>query len=262
MLPSILRGLADLPVTVIAATAGRAIPAELPANARAAAFLPGTEAAARSRLVVCRGGSLTAHQALAAGVPVIGIVGNMDQHLNMICLERAGVGVRLRAEQLTAERLRTTAGHLLYDEDYRKAARRFVQIVQNHNTRRFFAEQDATQWVKPSVLHYSRPDILLEAEVMRKITPAPIIVFLALFSLALVLGIITNSLLLGMLPLGDFRGITLVVGAVISLTSMPSPSTVLFYGEFRSKREILPRVRGLNLVIMFICYSTYCCFIR
>jgi len=50
---------------------------------------------------------------------------------------------------------------------------------------------------------------------MRKITPAPIIVFLALFSLALVLGIITNSLLLGMLPLGDFRGVTLVVGAVI-----------------------------------------------
>jgi len=145
LLPSILRGLADLPVTVIAATAGRAIPAELPANARVAAFLPGTEAAARSRLVVCNGGSLTTHQALAAGVPVIGVVGNMDQHLNMICLERAGVGVRLRAEQLTAERLRTTAEHLLYDEDYRKAARRFVQIVQNHNTRRFFAEQVATQ---------------------------------------------------------------------------------------------------------------------
>jgi len=145
LLPIVLQGLADLPVTVIAATAGRSIPAPLPANARVAAFLPGTEAAARSALVICNGGSPTTQQALAAGVPVIGIAGNMDQHLNMICLERAGAGVRLRAGQLDPERVRAAAERLLRDSGYREGAGRLMRIMQAWDTRKVFIEHVKAQ---------------------------------------------------------------------------------------------------------------------
>jgi UDP:flavonoid glycosyltransferase YjiC (YdhE family) len=91
-LPVILQGLANLPVTVIAATAGQASGIAPPKNAWVASFLPDVAAAARSQLVICNGGSLATQQALAAGVPVIGVVSNLDQHLNMLCLERAGEG--------------------------------------------------------------------------------------------------------------------------------------------------------------------------
>lgn len=50
---------------------------------------------------------------------------------------------------------------------------------------------------------------------MRKITPQQISLFLLLFSIILMLGITTNFFLLGMIPLGDFRGVVLVLGAIV-----------------------------------------------
>lgn len=82
LLQLVLNALAELPVTVIAATAGRSDLKTVPANAFVADYLPGEAAAARSAVVVCNGGSLTTQQALVAGVPVIGVAGNLDQHLS------------------------------------------------------------------------------------------------------------------------------------------------------------------------------------
>ena len=50
---------------------------------------------------------------------------------------------------------------------------------------------------------------------MRQITPPQILTFLGLFSLVLALGLGTTWLLLGGLPLGDFRGVALVAAAVV-----------------------------------------------
>lgn len=50
---------------------------------------------------------------------------------------------------------------------------------------------------------------------MRKITPQQISLFFLMFGLILVLGVGTAYGLLGSLPLGDFRGVTLFIGAVV-----------------------------------------------
>jgi UDP:flavonoid glycosyltransferase YjiC (YdhE family) len=152
LLPTILQALAHLPVVVIAATAGATIPKDLPNNARVAPFLPGIEAAARSRLVICNGGSPTTQQALAAGVPVIGVVSNMDQHLNMLCLEAAGVGLRLRAGQLTSDRLQKAVKELLQDSRYTENAHYLQRRIQQHDTHGTFAKRITAQLDKPSVL--------------------------------------------------------------------------------------------------------------
>jgi len=52
---------------------------------------------------------------------------------------------------------------------------------------------------------------------MRKITPVQIVVFLAFLLVALGLSIGTTWLLLGSLPLGDFRGLVLVLTAIFLL---------------------------------------------
>lgn len=52
---------------------------------------------------------------------------------------------------------------------------------------------------------------------MRKIVPSQIIVFVALFMLALALAIGTTRTLLGALPLGDFRGVALTFATIILL---------------------------------------------
>jgi UDP:flavonoid glycosyltransferase YjiC (YdhE family) len=122
-LPIVLAGLADQPVTVVAATARRGGAPDCPRNARVADFLPGTEAAARSSVVICNGGSPTTSQALAAGRPVLGIVSNnMDQHLNMEAVRRTGAGEVLRARDLDPRAVRDAVSKMLSGAEYASAA--------------------------------------------------------------------------------------------------------------------------------------------
>ena len=133
LLPKVLHALAPLPLTVIAATAGTIEPGLLPDNAQVAKYLPGELAAQRSRLVICNGGSPTSQQALAAGVPLLGIAGNLDQYLNMDGVLRSGAGALLRSDRLTQENLRSTALHLLSQPEARAAARRVAQHYQRYD---------------------------------------------------------------------------------------------------------------------------------
>lgn len=95
---------------------------------------------------------------------------------------------------------------------------------------------------------------------MRKITFIQISVFSFLFLTALILGIATSYLLLGRIPLGDFRGVTLVVAAIVLvylyafvvyrvfLHFMP-----LCEGEIaeRSGEELVAQVNTLFYLILF-----------
>jgi UDP:flavonoid glycosyltransferase YjiC (YdhE family) len=126
-LASILDTLAGFPVSVIASTAGAAIPRQLPHNARVAPYLPGVEASRRACLVICNGGSPTCHQALAQGVPVVGISTNMDQFLNMQELERLECGIALRSDRCTPSILRRAFTQALASETLRAGARRWQE---------------------------------------------------------------------------------------------------------------------------------------
>jgi UDP:flavonoid glycosyltransferase YjiC (YdhE family) len=122
LLAVVLDTLADLPVTVLAATAARVALRTIPRNARVAEFLPGASASARARLVVCNGGSLTTQQALTLGTPVLGLVSNMDQHLNMGAVVRKGAGELLRAGSATIHSIRTTVERMFVQTTYSEAA--------------------------------------------------------------------------------------------------------------------------------------------
>jgi UDP:flavonoid glycosyltransferase YjiC (YdhE family) len=122
LLAAVLDALADRPVTVLAATAGRLDAGARASNAHVAPFLPGEEAAARACLVVCNGGSLATQQALTAGTPVLGLASNMDQHLNMGAVQRLGAGELLRAEAATPPAIRDAVDRMLVRTSYREAA--------------------------------------------------------------------------------------------------------------------------------------------
>jgi UDP:flavonoid glycosyltransferase YjiC (YdhE family) len=133
LLPLVLEALSSLPVTVIAATAGNVDLASIPANAYVANFLPGEAAARRAGLVICNGGSPTCHQALVAGVPVLGIASNLDQFLNMDGVIAAGAGKLLRADRLTQKHVRTAAEALLRDPAAVAAARGIARTFSQYD---------------------------------------------------------------------------------------------------------------------------------
>jgi UDP:flavonoid glycosyltransferase YjiC (YdhE family) len=112
LLPLVLHALANLPIIAIVAAAGANLQ-QYPPSAYIADYLPGREAAARANLVMCNGGSLTGNQALAAGVPVVGIAFNMDQFLNMDALERARAGTLIRADRINAEKIGAAVSKML-----------------------------------------------------------------------------------------------------------------------------------------------------
>jgi UDP:flavonoid glycosyltransferase YjiC (YdhE family) len=133
LLDVVLDALAELPMSILAAKAGRADGRPAPANAFVADYLPGCEAAARASLVICNGGSPTTQQALAAGVPVLGIPDNLDQHLNMqaICEHRAGEV--LRAGAADAPSIRRAVQGILADPAYAEAARRLAAVFSRYD---------------------------------------------------------------------------------------------------------------------------------
>lgn len=136
LLPLVLQALSELPVTVLAATAGTIELTQIPANARVVNYLPGEAAARRAALVICNGGSPTCHQALAAGIPVIGIAGNLDQFLNMDGILRAGVGKLLRSDRFHGPQLSSAVIYLLSDTTARAAAKAMTGL---------FSEQKVAQ---------------------------------------------------------------------------------------------------------------------
>jgi UDP:flavonoid glycosyltransferase YjiC (YdhE family) len=99
----VIEALAPLERPLVIATAGRGGELSPRPGLWVADFLPGEAIAAKACAVVCNGGSPTTQQALLQGVPVVGIVGNLDQLLNMDYIERFGAGMLVRADGARAK---------------------------------------------------------------------------------------------------------------------------------------------------------------
>jgi len=145
-LQRVLEALEGLPVYIMLATAGRARPLSLPDNVRVADYLPGEEAAARSALVICNGGSGTVSQALNVGVPVLGLSSNIDQYMVMRYAGEAGVGIGLRSDLATRKQLRSAIELLLSDASYRQAAGVMAREFRQYNAIERFGKL-VDQWL-------------------------------------------------------------------------------------------------------------------
>ena len=141
----ILEGLARLPVDVMVATAGRVPLDALPKNVFAAPFLPGDEAARRARFVISNGGSTTGYQALAEGTPIIGVPANLDQHLAMDAIARAGAGVVLRSDALSAADVQAAAARAL-DGDFDMGAGAVQRLLAQRDGPSAFAALVDAHW--------------------------------------------------------------------------------------------------------------------
>ncbi|MBK8576148.1 MAG: GMC family oxidoreductase N-terminal domain-containing protein [Elusimicrobia bacterium] len=122
VLQRVLDALGTLPVTVVAATAGRQTKLVPPANAFLTHFLPGKEAARRSALVITNGGNMSGYQALSEGKPFIGLASNVDQFLSMATFEDAGVAKLLRARTFAKKDLISAVQTLMNDSQAQKTA--------------------------------------------------------------------------------------------------------------------------------------------
>ncbi|HNZ90236.1 MAG TPA: glycosyltransferase [Acidovorax sp.] len=132
LLPDIIRQLGVLDAQLVVATAGATLAAGLP-DVFAADYLPGEQVAARANLVICNGGSPTSSQAIAQGVPVLAVPGNLDQYLNMHYLEKCGLGLTVRNQNLGDGLLVTAARRMLNNPEFRRNAQRYAEIFRRYD---------------------------------------------------------------------------------------------------------------------------------
>ncbi len=125
ILPTV-HGLADEDVLVVVATGGRPVAdlGPLPANARAAEFLPYAELFARTDVFVTNGGYGGVQFALAHGVPVVVAPGKEDKVEVAARVVWSGTGVNLRRQRPSGARVRRGVRRVLADPRFRTAATR------------------------------------------------------------------------------------------------------------------------------------------
>lgn len=121
-----LRALADDDVLVVVSTGGRPLDTlpPLPANARAASYLPYDELLPRTDVFVTNGGYGGVQYALRYGVPIVATGGKEDKPEVGARVAWSGVGRRIRSERPSARALRRDILAVLRDERYRRASRR------------------------------------------------------------------------------------------------------------------------------------------
>jgi UDP:flavonoid glycosyltransferase YjiC (YdhE family) len=120
-----LRGLAGEDVLVVVATGGRPLETlpPLPANARAATYLPYDELLPKTDVFVTNGGYGGVQYALRFGVPVVVTGGKEDKPEVGARIAWSGVGRRLRSESPSPAALRKAVRDVLRDDRYRAASR-------------------------------------------------------------------------------------------------------------------------------------------
>ena len=131
LLAPLLERLANINAQLVVASAG-AQGIETRGNIFCADYLPGNVAAARAELVICNGGSPTCFQALAEGVPVLGIPGNLDQFLNMHYLEKGATGLTLRRTDLSGPVVAATVNRLLTTSSFHTNASHMAELIARH----------------------------------------------------------------------------------------------------------------------------------
>ena len=122
LLPMVIEALVPLQRPIVVATAGRGVDLPRRPGLWATDFLPGEAIAEKSCAVVCNGGSPTCQQALANGVPVIGVASNLDQYLNMDYIERFGAGKLIRSDLASATTIRQATWRAMEDLRQRERA--------------------------------------------------------------------------------------------------------------------------------------------
>jgi MGT family glycosyltransferase len=130
-----LTGLADLDVTVVAAV-GRetgALSIPIPANARAAEFIPFDALLPKSDVYITNGGFGGTQQAIAAGVPVIVAGATEDKPATAARAAYHGLGINLETGTPTPEAVAAATESVLKDAGMRDNVEKLAQVYAAHD---------------------------------------------------------------------------------------------------------------------------------
>ena len=114
---------------------------KIPANVTVTGWLPAHKVNLMADLSVIHGGIGTVMTAAYAGVPVVGIGMQPEQNANIACLVRKGFAIRVSKSKDPSRQVQAAIQGLLHDDDARRKARAFAEIMQQWDGPRLAAER-------------------------------------------------------------------------------------------------------------------------
>jgi UDP:flavonoid glycosyltransferase YjiC (YdhE family) len=106
--------------------ADEAVTASAPANVRFERYLPHSSILPRCQAMLCHAGFNTTLGCVSAGVPLVCVPIGSDQEFNARKCAAAGLGLWLREEEASAERIRDAVRSVLYEPSFAAKARAFA----------------------------------------------------------------------------------------------------------------------------------------
>jgi MGT family glycosyltransferase len=129
-----LRALASENVLVVATIFDRSIDSnEIPANARIASFVPHSQLLPYVDVMITNGGFNGVQMALAHGVPIIGAGKSEDKPEICARIEWLGVGIDLKTDKPTPEKIRAAVGKILADRSYQHRAQDLQRTISEYD---------------------------------------------------------------------------------------------------------------------------------
>jgi MGT family glycosyltransferase len=135
-----LRGLADHDALVVATTGRPVELADVPANARVAAYVPYGQLLPRVSVMVTNGGYGGVQQALAHGVPLVVAGGSEEKPEIAARVAWSGAGVDLRTGRPRPAKLRAAVARVLGEPGFRERARALADAIAGHDAPRLGAD--------------------------------------------------------------------------------------------------------------------------
>ncbi|MFC5857377.1 glycosyltransferase [Agromyces flavus] len=131
-----LDALADRDVLVVAATGGRPVweLGELPANARAAEFLPYDRLLPKTDVFVTNAGFGGTQYALSHGVPIVAAGDTEDKPEVAMRVQWSGVGLTLKTGTPTPAAVGSAVDRVLADRTFRDRARELAARIAEYDT--------------------------------------------------------------------------------------------------------------------------------
>lgn len=114
-------------------TAGLIHLADIPDNFYVVDYAPGSALMKQSDVVVCHGGNGTIYQAMAQGVPIIGIPTMHDQEFNLDQVVALGIGIHLSELSFEPAHLQSAVEQILADKQFLENAQRYKKVLAKYD---------------------------------------------------------------------------------------------------------------------------------
>lgn len=123
----------DTDYQCVMTTAGMIAPDDVPDNFFVTDYAPGSRIMEKSDVVVCQGGNGTIYQAMAHGVPIIGIPTMHDQEFNLDRVADLGLGIHLSELSFRPGHLVDAVEKIARDPRYKSRAAEYRGILSQYD---------------------------------------------------------------------------------------------------------------------------------